>query len=98
MRRAPGFVYQRADGTVTRFFEAEDLQAIFVEAGFESVRCGYECRELRNRKTKIKMYRNWVSIVLKKPGEMEKPEGEEDEEDEEEEEKEEKGKEEDEQK
>ena len=63
----PGRVYRRADGTVTRFFAARHVQQLFEEAGFVTVRCGYECRELKNRKTKIKMYRNWVSCVFIKP-------------------------------
>lgn len=59
-------LYRRADGTLTRFFKLEEVENVFKEAGFKSLRCVYECRELRNRKTMIKMYRVWVSCVFQK--------------------------------
>ena len=65
-RLVPGqeqYVFQRADGTLTRFFTQQLLDAAFDQVGFDVVRSGYATRELRNRKTKIKMYRNWVSCV-----------------------------------
>jgi hypothetical protein len=43
------------------------LDAAFCAAGFEVVRSGYECRELRNRKTQERMYRCWVSAVYRRP-------------------------------
>ncbi len=58
-RKVAENVYQRHDGTLTHFFSREELDAVFVRAGFTVVRSGYEARELRNRKTKEKMYRNW---------------------------------------
>ena len=64
-------LYRRSDGTLARFFESHELDAAFVGAGFEIVRSGYECRELRNRKTGEKMYRNWVSAVYRKSGKKE---------------------------
>ncbi len=60
-------LYRRADGTLARFFETAQIEAAFEAAGFAVVRSGYECRELRNRKTGEKMYRNWVSAIFCKP-------------------------------
>jgi SAM-dependent methyltransferase len=58
-RKVAECVYQRHDGTLTHFFTREEVEAVFCDAGFVCVRSGYEARELRNRKTKEKMYRNW---------------------------------------
>lgn len=65
-RRIAPHVYQRSDGTIARFFKQNELDALLCEAGFDIVRSGYECRELRNRKTRVKMYRCWVSGLYKK--------------------------------
>lgn len=66
-RKLSNNVYCRADGTLSRFFDSETLDAWATQCGFAVETSGYECRELRNRKRMIKMYRVWVSCLYHKP-------------------------------
>lgn len=68
-RKVADNVYCRADGTLSRFFDAQWLGETAAACGLRPVKVGYECRELRNRKRMIMMYRCWVSCVFARPDE-----------------------------
>ena len=60
-------LYQRQDGTLTYYFELEDLEFKFESSGlFEKVETDYVCVQLYNRKKDFEMRRVFAHTVFRK--------------------------------
>jgi methyltransferase-like protein 6 len=58
--------YVRGDGTRAYFFSEEELEALFREAGFETVELEMHRRVVKNRKQSTEMHRRWVQGRFRK--------------------------------
>jgi SAM-dependent methyltransferase len=52
--------YARGDGTLTYFFDANELHDILINAGLQKIQNFVDKRMLVNRSTKQTMYRRWI--------------------------------------
>jgi methyltransferase-like protein 6 len=55
--------YVRCDGTLTYFFEKEQLEEMAKSAGFEILQSAYHRRTVKNRKEGLEMRRVWVQMI-----------------------------------
>jgi hypothetical protein len=53
-------LYARGDGTLTYFFDANELHDLLVGAGLTKIEMFVDKRMLVNRKEKKTMFRRWV--------------------------------------
>lgn len=59
-------VYRRLDGTLSHFFDINDLKSIFEAAGFETEEAKYCTVALRNKKKDLAMKRVFVHGVFRR--------------------------------
>lgn len=62
-----GRLFLRGDGTFAYFFEKDELRALFEDAGLITDTCGYEERDVVNRRDDVTMRRRWVQAKFHKP-------------------------------
>ena len=63
---ASKMLFQRGDGTLACFFEAEGLNEIMLKSGLESVKSEYCTIETRNMKRGIVMRRVFLNAIYRK--------------------------------
>ncbi len=59
--------YVRGDSTMAYFFERQQLQGLFQEAGFEVMQCEYKVDAKTNHQRDLKMTRVWLQGKFRKP-------------------------------
>eukprot|EP00005_Dracoamoeba_jomungandri_P002118 CAMPEP_0174253676 /NCGR_PEP_ID=MMETSP0439-20130205/3046_1 /TAXON_ID=0 /ORGANISM="Stereomyxa ramosa, Strain Chinc5" /LENGTH=276 /DNA_ID=CAMNT_0015334837 /DNA_START=216 /DNA_END=1046 /DNA_ORIENTATION=- len=63
-------LYVRSDGTLSYYFQQEELTRLFTSYGYEEEENRFDVRQLKNRKRKITMYRVWISAIFRKANEV----------------------------
>lgn len=59
-------LYMRKDNTLSYFFDKTDIENMFKNCGFSVLKSDLICRQIENRKMKLKMQRLWLQIKFKK--------------------------------
>ncbi|OON19426.1 methyltransferase domain protein, partial [Opisthorchis viverrini] len=59
--------YARQDGTLSYFFEKSELEALFFEAGFRTVRCEYVYKHTTNVSENLSVRRVFLQAVAERP-------------------------------
>lgn len=61
------FYVRQQDGTMTYFFEKEEIEALGRNAGLEVQSCHYYKKTIVNRKRDVEMKRVWIQAIFTKP-------------------------------